>query len=103
MRYFLFFLSLPLLIISQQEIIVKPYLQNASPNSMTIMWEYSQIDDGEVEWGISQNLENSTTATFENSQNNNYIFTAVINNLSPNTKYFYRTVNNNIYDFKQGE
>ena len=64
---------------------------------MTIMWEYSQIDDGEVEWGISQNLENSTTATFENSQNNNYIFTAVINNLSPNTKYFYRTVNNNIY------
>ncbi|MBF25497.1 MAG: hypothetical protein CMP49_03140 [Flavobacteriales bacterium] len=97
MRKYILVITLISYWLTSQNIIVKPYLQNASSNSIVIMWEFDQIEDGHVEWGISEDLNNTTIAEFENSSGFNYIFTATINNLSPNTKYYYRTVNYNTY------
>lgn len=87
---------LPLFTISQ-EILIQPYLQNASSGSIVIMWEVDQNKNGYVEWGISENFENTTYSTSENSESDNYIFTALLNQLTPNTKYYYRVINGNTY------
>ena len=39
-----------------QSIIVQPYLQNASANSITIMWEGSGCNPGLVNWGLTNSL-----------------------------------------------
>jgi len=94
-KYYLFVFFLPL-ILSSQEILVKPYLQNTTSNSIVIMWEIFATD-GYLEWGTSEELGNTTYVIGESSENGNYIFTATITNLNPNTKYYYRSVNNNTY------
>ena len=57
MKYYLIILLSPFILLSQN-IIVKPYLQNTSSSSIVIMWEIEQIEDGYVEWGVSENLQN---------------------------------------------
>ena len=66
--------------------------ENVNKNS-----KIEQIDDGYVEWGISESLQNTTYANSESSESGNYIFTATLNELTPNTKYYYRVVNENTY------
>ncbi len=87
-----------------QQIIVQPYLQNASPNSMTIMWESSNCDPGYVHWGLSTSCVNTTAATTLNSQGYACIFTAQLIGLQAETNYFYRvstgSVSSAIYSFK---
>ena len=36
--------------------LIKPYLQDAEPNSIKIMWETTTEDESIVEWGTSQKL-----------------------------------------------
>ena len=55
MKYSLIILLSPLLLLSQ-EILVQPYLQNASSSSIVIMWELDQVENGHVEWGLSEIL-----------------------------------------------
>ena len=66
MKYSLFTLLFPAILLSQN-IIVKPYLQNTSTNSIVIMWELDQIEDGHVEWGEDTTLDNITIAEAENT------------------------------------
>ncbi len=74
-----------------QTIVVKPYLQNAGPNEMTIMWEVDGTGDGFVEWGLTPfDLFNTLTSTVLNSDENNFIHTAKITDLQSQTKYYYR-------------
>ncbi len=96
MKYYLIILLSPFILLSQN-IIVKPYLQNTSSSSIVIMWEIDQIEDGYIEWGLSESLQNTTNANSESSESGNYIFTATLNELTPNTKYYYRAVNENTY------
>ncbi len=92
----LILLLIPILLLSQS-ILVKPYLQNASYNSIVIMWEIDQNENGHIEWGETENLGNITTANSENSESGNYIFTTTINDLNPNTRYYYKSVNGNTF------
>ena len=45
------------------EIVVDPYLQNATPNSIKILWETDSDSQTIIEWGVSPFLTESTTGT----------------------------------------
>lgn len=86
-----------------QDFTIQPYLQNASPNSMTIMWEFSVWDSSFVEWGTTIALGNVDTTTSEATLFPAHIFTAKISGLLANQKYFYRVTTGDsssaIFDF----
>ena len=91
------------LIVFGQDFTIKPYLQNARPNSITIMWEYSNWDISFVEWGNTNLLGNIDSTTFDITSSSSCLFTAKLTNLESNTKYFYRVVTgesvSEIFDF----
>ena len=43
-----------------QTFIIKPYVQDATPSSIRILWETSSGDESVVNWGISEELGNTT-------------------------------------------
>ena len=83
---------------------IKPYLQNATPTSITIMWETTSYSESIVEWGETEDLGNSTLGTAEVGFLFSYIHTVQISDLTPNAIYHYRTVTegltSEIYHFK---
>ena len=46
-----------------QTIKVQPYLQDASPNSIYILWETDSMDESIAEWGLTNELGNLTSGT----------------------------------------
>ena len=44
-----------------QTIVVQPYLQDASPNSIRMMWETSAGEESLVLWGPDEDLGNTTS------------------------------------------
>ena len=95
-------LYLPIIGLSQN-FTIQPYLQNASPNSITIMWEYSNWDISFVEWGNTTALGNIDTTTFEITSSPSCVFTAKLIGLQANTKYYYQVISGNstsiMFDF----
>jgi acid phosphatase type 7 len=95
-------LCLPIIGLSQN-FTIQPYLQNASPNSITIMWEYSNWDISFVEWGNTTALGNIDTTTFEITSSPSCVFTAKLIGLQANTKYYYQVISGNstsiMFDF----
>ncbi len=63
-----------------------PYLQSASPNSITVRWRTDQLSLGEVSYGLSAtNLDLSTSASNALSLDHEITLT----NLSANQRYYY--------------
>lgn len=85
------------------EFVVDPYLQNANPNSIIIMWETDSNADTRVEWGTSTFLGNNTSGTAFYNNGNSQIHTVMLDGLVPGTRYYYRAVTSSlsseIYDF----
>ena len=85
------------------EFVVKPYLQNATPNSIYILWETDSNSDTRVEWGTSTFLGNITSGTALYNSGNSQIHTVQLTDLQPDTRYYYRTVTSTLssenYDF----
>ena len=75
---------------------VGPYLQDASPNSMTIMWETNAIDESIVKWGPTSALGNTSLGTFVTGNGLSRVHTVVVNGLSPDTRYYYRIETNDV-------
>ncbi|MDB3904993.1 metallophosphoesterase [Crocinitomicaceae bacterium] len=86
-----------------QNINVGPYLQNAEPSSITIMWETSSGNESVVEWGTSSSLGNSSSGIFIAGNGLSRIHTTMLSGLESNTKYYYKVITNNaqsdIFDF----
>ncbi|RMZ49350.1 hypothetical protein EB821_02695 [Candidatus Marinimicrobia bacterium PRS2] len=86
-----------------QSFVVEPYLQNAMPNSIYILWETDSNADTRVEWGTSTFLGNNTSGTAFYNTGNSQIHTVLLNGLDPGNRYYYRAVTSNlsseIYDF----
>ena len=82
---------------------VEPYLQNATPNSIIIMWETDSNSDTRVEWGTSTFLGNNTSGTAFYNSGSSQIHTVLLDGLDPSTRYYYRAVTSSlsseIYDF----
>lgn len=74
-----------------QQFIVEPYLQNASPNAITIMWETSKGEESVVEWGTSQKLGKKTNGkAFDVNFSESRIHEVTIEGLKRFTTYNYR-------------
>ena len=72
-------------ILFSTEIVVNPYLQNATPNSIKILWETDSDSQTIVEWGLSPFLTESTIgSSFSNYGNSRIHNVEIINNeISP--------------------
>lgn len=88
-----------------QTIKVLPYLQNVSPTSAYILWETSAEVESVVEWGLTEALGNTTSgASFTSNDGVSKMHEVAIEDLNPDTKYYYRVKSNSlisqIYRFK---
>jgi hypothetical protein len=87
-KFLLFLLSLPLVLVAQQRVL-GPYLQNAEPTSIVVMWETSFATNSRLSYGLSPSLgsvaNGNSAAGFLLSK----IHTVKINDLQPNTHYYY--------------
>lgn len=88
-----------------QTIIVKPYLQNAEPNSLTIMWEAAENGSGSIIYGEDPFSMNSTiTSQSITGSGTTKIHNVDLVSLSPQQKYYYKIImqdgtNSSIYHF----
>ena len=87
------------------DLVVEPYLQNATPTSMTVLWETDSDSESILEWGMYVFLTESTSGSSFSNYGNSKIHTVELTDLAPNTRYYYRVVVGNyesysdLYDF----
>ena len=72
--------------------VVEPYLQNATPHSMHILWETDSDSPSIVEWGMYLFLTETTYGSSFLNYGNSKIHTVELTNLEPDTRYYYRVV-----------
>ncbi|XOV91267.1 MAG: fibronectin type III domain-containing protein [Bacteroidota bacterium] len=88
-----------------ETILVKPYLQDAEPNSIKIMWETSRGEQSLVEWGTSPKLGKKTSGTaFPVNYSESRIHEVQLTGLEKLSMYYYRVKTgkavSDIYQFK---
>lgn len=72
-----------------QSIKVEPYLQDANPNSISILWETDGLGESVVEWGLTEELGNVSFGSAEGTEGDAMIHTVTIEGLNRFTKYYY--------------
>ena len=80
-----------------QTIVVQPYLQDASPTSMTVMWESNSGTESTVEYGLTAALGSSASGTAVVGNGTSQIHTTVLTGLAPATLYHYRAKTGTAY------
>jgi acid phosphatase type 7 len=88
---YLFFLTFPTLPSFSQKIIRGPYLQMATPTSIMIRWRTDVPVASKINFGLTKN--SLSTSKSDALQKTEHIIT--IDNLKPNTKYFYGVASEN--------
>ena len=84
---------LPGLELFGQQLVVEPYLQDATPESIHIMWETSEGGPCKVLWGETKEVANESERVFSIVNNRpSQIHRAPLENLSPSTTYFYKVM-----------
>ena len=78
-----------------QSIVVKPYLQNAEPTSMHVLWESGTAAASEVQYGTTNGLGTTVQATLATGFGLSRICDAHLTGLQPATKYYYKAVTGN--------
>lgn len=90
--------------LTAQTIKVQPYLQDALPNSIYILWETDSLTESIVEWGLTDTLGNTTSGTAQPSFGDAMIHEVKLEDLERFTKYYYRVKTgiaiSEIYNFK---
>ena len=76
-----------------QQIIVQPYLQDAHPTSINIMWETSGGEECKVLYGETEELTKESQRIFSMvNQRPSQIHRAPLENLKPSTRYYYKVI-----------
>jgi acid phosphatase type 7 len=75
---------------------VSPYLQDASPHEITIMWETDSNEQSIVEYGLNISLGNIEIGSSQISSGLSQIHTVTILNLISDTRYFYKVITDDI-------
>ncbi|WP_149304335.1 fibronectin type III domain-containing protein [Pareuzebyella sediminis] len=101
----LFFITIGYAQKSDSKFVVQPYLQNASPSAITIMWETSSGEESTVEWGKTQKLgKKSSGSAFDINFSESRVHEVTLEGLERFTVYYYRVKTGNlrsdIYQFK---
>ena len=90
--------------IEAQNILIGPYLQDATPHSMYILWETDSGDESIVEWGTDANLSSNTSGTFWITPDQSRMHEVLLDNLDHHNTYFYRVKTlgtySDIYSFR---
>ena len=76
--------------LNAQTILVQPYLQGATPNSIFVLWETDSDEESIVEWGLTNALGNTNVGTAQVSVGAARIHEVKLENLQRFTKYFYQ-------------
>lgn len=76
--------------LSAQTWVVKPFLQDAEPNSIRVTWETASGTETTVNWGTTVALGNTTSGTSAIGQLTSQLHHAQITGLQPNTRYYYQ-------------
>jgi hypothetical protein len=90
---------------NEPEFIVKPYLQDAEPTSIVIMWETSVGEESVVEWGKSPKLgQRSSGNSLDINFSDSRVHQVKLSGLQRFTEYYYRVktgpLRSDIYQFK---
>ena len=72
-----------------QTITVSPYLQDASPHEISILWETNENPESTVEWGLTEMLGTSTSGSVM-SNNGAQLHQVTLVDLERFTTYYYR-------------
>lgn len=88
---FFYVLLIMSIVVKAQTIKVKPYLQDATPESILISWETTDGTESVVEWGQTNSLGNTSSGISINASNGTAkVHEVSLTALQPNTKYYYR-------------
>jgi len=71
-----------------QSFVVRPFLQDAEPNSIRVVWEAGGTEDCTLEWGADEALGTSINSA-GTSSNGGAMHDVLIEGLMPDTPYFY--------------
>lgn len=71
-----------------------PYLQSPTPSSIYISWHSTETSSTHVEYGINSAMEQNTDGSYEDISGKIW-HTVKLENLLPNTEYFYRCISGN--------
>lgn len=90
---------------TEPHILVCPYLQDAEPNSIVIMWEATSGEESIVEWGTTEKLGKKTTGKAEDINfSDARVHIVKLEGLKRFTTYYYRVktgkAKSDIYQFK---
>lgn len=87
-----------------QSVATQPYLQDAEPTSMKVMWETTSGTESTIQYGTTNSLGSTASGAAMNGSGGSQIHTVKIEGLTANTKYYYRAKTGNyqsgIYEFK---
>ena len=75
--------------VSQAQFNVEPYLQDAEPTSIRVMWESAAQGMSTLEWGVDEALGNVLTSP-GTASTGGAMHDVLIEGLEPGTPYFYR-------------
>ncbi len=86
-----------------QTLVVQPYLQLATPESIVIMWETDDDDSSQVAWGTSETLGSVATGDSVAGSGDSKVHTVSLTGLTPASRYYYQvdggTEDSEIYSF----
>ncbi len=104
-KIFTFLCSLSLTItLHAQNITIQPYLQDAEPSSIYILWETDTNEESIVEYGLTEALGNTVSGIAYTSNGTNQIHEVQLESLNRFTRYYYQvktgTAVSEIFHFK---
>lgn len=97
-KYKTTFLGLLISLVSfSQTITIQPYLQDASPNSIKVMWETSSGEESVVEYGLTPKLGKTEKGTAKDiNYTSKRVHTVQLKGLKRFTEYYYRVKTGNV-------
>lgn len=72
------------------EILVQPFLQDARPDSVWVVWESDTDGIATVDFGTTESMGSAAMAEHEASPHGTWVHSALLTGLDPDTPYFYR-------------
>ena len=90
---------------TEPQILVQPYLQDAEPHSIVIMWETTRGEESIVEWGTTEKLGRKTVGKANDINfSDSRVHTVKLEGLKRFTEYYYRVktgkAKSDIFQFK---